>query len=224
MKFATLALAGAASARSFLMTETEYQFAEYVSDEGKSYGTTAEYNFRLAQFSKRVAEHKKWNAMPGQTSFQGINFLTDWTDAEIARLNGQRDEIGEDKLEPTVFEESNSSPIDWRSKGAVTPVKDQGHCGSCWTFSTTGAMESHHFIQTGKLVSLSESQLVDCDTLSHGCHGGNKHTAMEWTETHPLELEKDYPYVAKDRTCNYNKAKGVVKATKVVKVTPNSGA
>lgn len=146
--------------------------------------------------------------------------MTDWTDGEIAKLRGDLN-INEPVIEPTYLDDANSSPIDWRTKGAVTPVKNQGHCGSCWTFSTTGAMESHHFIQTGKLISLSESQLVDCDTLSHGCNGGNKATAMKWTTTHPLETEADYPYVAQDRPCNYNAKKGIVKATKVVAVPKN---
>lgn len=82
-------------------------------------------------------------------------------------------------------------------------------------------MESHHFIKTGKLITLSESQLVDCDTLSHGCNGGNKASAMKWTSTHPLETEADYPYVAQDRPCAYKPRKGVVKATKVVAVPKN---
>ena len=69
-------------------------------------------------------------------------------------------------------EQSNASPINWVSKGAVTPVKDQGRCGSCWSFSTTGALEGAHQIKSGKLLSFSEQQLVDCSTANHGCNGG----------------------------------------------------
>ena len=65
MKFGALALAGAVSAFDGLVSETEYKFMKYITEEGKSYGTTAEFNFRLAQFAKRVAEHERWNAMPG---------------------------------------------------------------------------------------------------------------------------------------------------------------
>ena len=64
--------------------------------------------------------------------------------------------------------------VDWREAGAVTAVRDQGHCGSCWTFSTTGTMESHHFLKYGEMKNLSEQQLVDCADAfnNHGCNGG----------------------------------------------------
>ena len=89
------------------------------------------------------------------------------------------------------------------NQGAVTPVKDQGQCGSCWSFSTTGALEGASFIKYGKLISLSEQNFVDCDTLANGgsgdlgCNGGLYDNAFEWAKHNGgVCTESDYPYVS----------------------------
>ena len=99
-------------------------------------------------------------------------------------------------------EKSSPASVDWVKAGAVTPVKDQGQCGSCWSFSTTGALEGAFFNRYGKLQSFSEQQLVDCDILrnggkDHGCKGGLMDNAFSWIQKNGgLCLESEYPYVS----------------------------
>merc|ERR1719199_431165 len=228
MKFAVAALLGATSAYGLnsgdVISGTEYKFMSFISENNRSYGTVAEYKFRLAQFEKRVAEHERWNAIEGQTSTQGVNHLTDRTDDEIKMLNGFKQMPTVVEKNYVAYDASASAPIDWRAKGGVTPVKDQGQCGSCWSFSTTGSMEGAHFVATGNLVSLSESNLVDCSWLNHGCNGGMMDLAFRYAESYPLETEADYPYKASTGifACKYDKSKGKVQVKTYNDVSPRS--
>ena len=80
--------------------------------------------------------------------------------------------------------------------GAVTAVKDQGHCGSCWSFSSTGGLEGLCKISTGVLRSFSEQQMIDCVTLNNGCHGGQMRRALLYVKDNGIVEESDYPYTA----------------------------
>ncbi|KAI3918826.1 hypothetical protein MKX01_042146 [Papaver californicum] len=96
--------------------------------------------------------------------------------------------------------------LDWRKKRVVTPVKNQRQCGSSWAFSSTGAMEGINAIVTGELVCISEQELVDCDTSCEGCNGGSMDDAFEFVINNGgIDTESDYPYTAKDGTCNITK-------------------
>lgn len=105
------------------------------------------------------------------------------------------------------WEEAGPTSVDWRSKGAVTPVKDQGGCGCCWAFATVATIEGLHKIKTGQLVSLSEQELVDCDDADDGCGGGLPEIAMEWVAHNGgLTTEANYPYTGKAGKCDRGKA------------------
>jgi len=118
---------------------------------------------------------------------------------------------------------ANADPaIDWRSKGVVTPVKNQGGCGSCWAFGTTGAVESHWALSSGALMSLSEQQLVDCAGAfgNMGCNGGLPSQAFEYIKyVGGIEKGDDYKYTGRDGSCKFSAAKVAAKVTGEVNIT-----
>merc|ERR1712166_1519625 len=107
--------------------------------------------------------------------------------------------------------------LDWTQKGAVNAIKDQGQCGSCWAFSTTANLEGAGFVPTGKLVSLSEQQLVDCEKTDAGCQGGLPTNAFDWMKAGNTGIvsESGYPYTAKGGMFRKCKSAGMKQVTKI---------
>jgi len=173
----------------------EYSFDKYVKEYGKNY-SPQEVDHRRSVFEARLEQIKKHNQDTTKTWKNGINHLSDRTEEELKQLLGYRKELAylsksqkEAKRYASAFPKHLiTAPIpkhvDWREKGVVTAVKDQGQCGSCWTFGTAETVESHFAIHTGDLMDLSEQQILDCTPNPNqcggtgGCGGGTAELAM----------------------------------------------
>ena len=163
-------------------------------------------------------------AFSSKTSTVGLNKFSDMTPNEYKKMLGYRAKDEKAFRNVKVLPKSNADSVDWVKAGAVTPVKDQRLCGSCWSFSTTGSLEGAHFIATGKLVSLSEQQLMDCSWKfgNLSCSGGLMDSAFNYALQTPITTEDNYPYTAMYHTsCRYEAGSGVVQATSYYDVAAN---
>merc|ERR1712159_744615 len=143
------------------VSENEMAYMKFVHEWGKSYGTKAEFEFRFEQFERSLAAIAEHNADPEMGHSIGLNEFSDWTHEEYKKMLGYQYDPNRVLDTEELNTEDLADSIDWRTKGAVTPVKNQGQCGSCWAFSTTGSVEGAEAIKTGNLQSFSEQQLVD---------------------------------------------------------------
>jgi len=168
----------------------------------------------------KINLHNLEHSMGMHTYTMAMNFFGDMRHEEFIKRNGLLQSKQKNKF-GSKFERYQADPtldlpdtVDWRDKGYVTDVKDQGQCGSCWSFSTTGSMEGQYFAKSGTLVSFSEQQLVDCsgDYGNMGCNGGLMDQAFEYIEKYGIEKESDYPYDASDDPCKYDASEEVTKA------------
>jgi C1A family cysteine protease len=189
-----------------LATDYEGAFVEWMGKYGKSYAPE-EFFYKFDVFKMNydfVQEHNSGNS----TWEVELNKFADLTSAEFKiTYNGYKPELRRGKWMPSIEDlrvgAYPSGSLDWVSKGAVTGIKDQGQCGSCWAFSTTGSVEGIVQLKHGHLTSLSEQELMDCSVSygNLGCSGGLMDNAFKYVEANGLCTEQAYPYTAKDGTC-----------------------
>jgi len=197
--------------------EYEREFTAYVSNYNKAYTADA-FFYRFGVFRRALDTIREHNSL-GKSWTMGVNKFTDMTSEEFSAFVGQFPAETPSNAVPFVRPMGFVAPasVDWIAKGAVTPVKDQGQCGSCWAFSTIGAVEGWNFLKNGKLLSFSEQQLVDCSKdVCYGCQGGWPYKALEYVEKNGVCLESDYVYTARDGQCKDSTCTAAVKPQAIV--------
>lgn len=206
---ALLVLLGAASVYLYsLENKTEdstYGFQQFKLDFNKKYMREGEEQYRKNIFLRNIVKINEHNANPSNTYTMGVNQFTDLTQAEFAALYLTLQVPSGQKVSK-ISEEMTSSlngEVDWNAAGMVTPVKNQGQCGSCWAFSATASIESAILLAKNPSVSLSEQQLVDCSRKygNQGCNGGWMDSAFDFVIDNGLTDTASYPYNARDQAC-----------------------
>jgi C1A family cysteine protease len=187
---------------------------EWMAKYGRVYNDDAEKAMRLEVFNANVAFIESVNSGTDKFWLEANQFADITEDEFKAKYTGYKAPVGGNMGKTTGFKYANVSldalptSVDWRTKDAVTPIKDQGQCGCCWAFSTVGSVEGIVKLSTGKLISLSEQELVDCDVdgMDQGCEGGLMDNAFEFIiDNGGLTTEGNYPYTGTDGSCNSNK-------------------
>jgi C1A family cysteine protease len=210
VKLATVAF-GICSAAS-VPPEVEQKFDEFQAYFGKN-SVPEEREARLEIFAENLKRIE--TAQQNELGTAVYSHLTPFADLSPEEFAARKGLVRPDFDLEAETEELPATPFDaydWRDHGAVNHVRDQKQCGSCWAFSVVANIEGAGFVETGKLVRLSEQQLVDCSKVDHGCGGGWPSKSMQYLIDNSMALEyhEDYHYTAKDGQCEYDKSLGVV--------------
>nr|XP_024002736.1 cathepsin K-like isoform X2 [Salvelinus alpinus] len=209
-----LLLLGSVLAHPLNEMSLEAQWDSWKTTHLRKYNGLGEEAIRRTIWEKnmRLIEAHNEEAALGIHSYElGMNHLGDMTSEEIVeKLTGLQVPMNRDRSN-TWIPDNNvvklPRSIDYRKKGMVTPVKNQLSCGSCWAFSSAGALEGQLAKTTGKLIDLSPQNLVDCVTENNGCGGGYMTNAFEYVEENGgIDTDEAYPYLGQHQQCSYNPA------------------
>jgi len=198
-----------------LAEDSTWAWQQFKSIHGKQYVDKQEEDARKSIFEQNLVTIQKHNELYSaglETYAMAVNHLSDMNLHEVI---GSGLLLSNMTVEPAYVsgEDLNAGHVDWRERrGVVTPVKNQGQCGSCWAFATTGTLEGQWMLRKRHAVSLSEQQLVDCSTnfANHGCRGGMMDRAYRYIKyAGGIQSERDYPYKAYDDNCHFRRSQSV---------------
>jgi len=224
LRTTVLVLAASAALAANVKPREVYEklFFEHVKKYDLKFGNGDEFAKRIQIFADMVDTIEEHNA--GNNSYKlGLNQFSHLTFEEfqqavhIGSTRPPNLRSGATKVHEEPADKSSlPTSVDWVSAGKVTGVKNQGSCGSCWSFSTTGSLEGAYSIKYGTLKSFSEQELVSCDTTDYGCNGGWMDTAFDWVKSNKgLASEDDYPYASSSGTAPACKTSGYTVDSKV---------
>jgi len=202
------------------------EFDAWAQKFGKTYASVEERQYRMFVFRQNKAKINKLNAMNSGVTYR-LNAFADRTVDELTKRYTAR--TLKSAMKGVQFSSVLAGPanltylpkyFNWLDKGAVTSVKDQGDCGSCWAFGSVGTMEGQLFLKYGKLVDLSEQNLVDCDhecqlysgekVCDEGCNGGMEPNAFQYViKNNGINTLEDYPYTGYEGSCKYDASKAI---------------
>jgi cathepsin L len=215
------------------MNNNDYLFMRYIVEFNKEYDTVEEFNMRKANFVKAHEEIMELNNQNGSLSVRHNKF-SDYTEKEYQKMLGLRNMAlpNIQGVEQHEYSESNALPetVNWVTAGKVSPIQDQGQCGSCWAFSAAASLESAHAISSGDLLKISEQQFVDCSSAygNQGCNGGWYMYAWSYAKKTSMDSEASYPYTSGRTqtagTCNVDTSTQELKDISYKKVSANTTA
>jgi cathepsin L len=194
-----------------IVSAEQWTFSKYVAHFQKQYDVS-ELPYRQGIFEKILAQVERHNAL-NESYELGINHFSDLTSDEFSAYLGRKGSKSLVASPKPMLQTGDFPPsVDWRDKKVVSPIKNQGSCGSCWAFASTEQVESYVALSGAALPILAPQHLVSCDTNPQhcggtgGCGGSIPELAFDFVQKNGLALEKDYPYMGRDSPCNQTAA------------------